>query len=140
MFLWTTSGLHPFLRNIFCEEVKIHTNIQLRAFEQIHLVLHLSKAGSSQLQGLLFNPDFGLLSVWSFTFSSCPCGFSPGSLTGYSKSSLGMNECADICVHSALQWTGVPSSVGMMGRAYIVPGIGSGSTMTLTAIKWLQNL
>lgn len=26
-----------------------------------------------------------------------------------------MNECADICVHSALQWTGVPSSVEMMG-------------------------
>lgn len=44
-----------------------------------------------------------------------------------------------MCVHGALQWTGVPSSVNFCLAPY-VPGIGSGSTVTLTRKKQLLKM
>lgn len=52
------------------------------------------------------------------------------------KLSQGMNECVDICVHDALQWTGIPFRVNY-NHVPSVARIDSGSTMILTRIKWL---
>lgn len=58
---------------------------------------------TSQLQRPQFDPELSLLSVWSYMFSQCPCGFQTGRIIDSSKFPLGV--CVCVCTwYPAIDW------------------------------------
>lgn len=93
---------------------------------------------TSQLQGLEFDPELGLPSVWSFIWFPCGCvGFLQPPKTSDSKLLLRVNDC--VCVCGVLRRTGIPFRVYSC-PAPSVSGTGSGSSVTLSRIHSLLKI
>lgn len=89
-----------------------------------------------QLQGSRFEPELGLLSVWSCSCSPCVrVSFLPLSAPlqiDYTKLPVVDNVC--VCVRGAVQWTDIPSSLNSPTLCAVFTGRGS---RVVTQHEWM---